>query len=136
MEKPICLITGATDGVGRATATELARKGFAVVLAARNEAKAETVTNEIAATTGSPDIDYIIADLGSLTQIRQLSETFKQRYPRLDALINNAGILMPARAMTEDGYETTFQVNYLSQFHLTPAARRVEQEPPGSDHQP
>jgi NAD(P)-dependent dehydrogenase (short-subunit alcohol dehydrogenase family) len=119
MQKPICLITGATEGIGRVTATELARKGFTVVLAARNAAKAEAVKKEIAASTGSRDADCIVADLRSLAQVRQLSETFRQRYPRLDVLINNAGIFMPARQVTEDGYETTYQVNYLSQFYLT-----------------
>src|ERR1700739_3582402 len=119
MDKPICLITGATDGIGKVTATALARKGYAVVLAARNEAKAATVTTEIVASTGNRDVDYIIADLRSLAQLHTLAETFTLRYSRLDVLINNAGIVMPQRALTEDGYETTFQVNYLSQFYLT-----------------
>src|SRR6202008_3741822 len=60
-----------------------------------------------------------IADLVSLPQLQKLAETFTLRYSRLDVLINNAGIVMPQRALTEDGYETTFQVNYLSQFYLT-----------------
>lgn len=119
MRGPICLITGATDGIGKVTAIELARRGFTVVLAARNAAKAEAVMNEIAASKGCPAADYIIADLRSLTQVRQVSETFRQRYRQLDVLINNAGIFMPARVMTEDGFETTYQVNYLSQFYLT-----------------
>jgi retinol dehydrogenase 12 len=119
MNKPICLITGATDGVGKVTATELARNGYAVVLAARNEAKAATVTKEIVTSTGNRDVDYLIADLGSLAQLHRLSETFMVRYPRLDVLINNAGIIMPQRVLTEDGYEKTFQVNYLAQFYLT-----------------
>ena len=119
MDKPVCLITGATEGVGKATATELARKGFAVVLAARNAAKAESVTKHIVAATGNRDVDYLIADLRSLTQLYGLAETFTARYRRLDVLINNAGILMPQRQTTEDGYETTFQVNYLAQFYLT-----------------
>ena len=119
MDKPICLITGATDGIGKVTATALARKGYAVVLAARNEAKAATVTTEIVASTGNRDVDYLTADLRSLAQLHRLAETFTLRYPRLDVLINNAGIIMPQRALTEDGYETTFQVNYLSQFYLT-----------------
>lgn len=119
MQKPICLITGATDGVGRATAAELARKGFTVVLAARNAAKAEAVKAEIAAATGNHDLDIVIGDLASLTQVRQLAEAFKLKYPRLDVLINNAGIFVPARNVTEDGLETTFQVNYLSAFLLT-----------------
>ena len=119
MDKPICLITGATDGVGKVTATELARNGYAVVLAARNEAKEATVAKEIVTSTGNRDVDYLIADLGSLAQLRRLAETFMVRYPRLDVLINNAGIITPQRVLTEDGYEKTFQVNYLAQFYLT-----------------
>ena len=119
MQKPICLITGATEGIGRATATELAGLGFTVVLAARNAAKAEAVKNEIAASTGNRDVDIIAADLRSLAQVRQLSETFHRRYPRLDVLINNAGIFSAERQLTEDGFEATFQVNYLTPFYLT-----------------
>lgn len=119
MDRPICLITGATDGVGKATATALAAKGYEVVMAARNPAKAAAVATEIVAATGNPDVDYLIADLASLAQLRRLAETFTRRYPRLDVLINNAGIVMPRRVLTEDGYEKTFQVNYLAQFYLT-----------------
>jgi retinol dehydrogenase-12 len=119
MDKPICLITGATDGIGKVTATALARKGYVVVLAARNQAKAAAVTKEVVASTDNRDVDYLTADLRSLAQLHRLAETFSLRYPRLDVLINNAGIVMPRRVVTEDGYETTFQVNYLSQFYLT-----------------
>jgi NAD(P)-dependent dehydrogenase (short-subunit alcohol dehydrogenase family) len=119
MDRPICLITGATDGVGKATATALAAKGHSVVLVARNEAKAAAVTSEIVAATNNGDVDYLTADLRSLSQLHRLADTFSVRYPRLDVLINNAGIIMPQRVITEDGYETTFQVNYLAQFYLT-----------------
>ncbi|OMC54291.1 hypothetical protein A5747_17515 [Mycobacterium sp. IS-836] len=119
MDKPICLITGATDGIGKVSATALAARGYAVVLAARNEAKAASVTREIVASTGNHDVDYLTADLRSLAQQQRLADTFAVRYPRLDVLINNAGIVMTRRTLTEDGYETTFQVNYLSQFYLT-----------------
>jgi retinol dehydrogenase-12 len=119
MDRPICLITGATDGIGKVTAAELARKGYTVVLAARNEAKAATVTREIVASTGYRDVGYLTADLTSLAQLHRLAETFTARYPRLDVLINNAGVIMPQRVLTRDGYETTFQVNYLAQFYLT-----------------
>jgi retinol dehydrogenase 12 len=132
MNKPICLITGATDGVGKATATALARNGYAVVLAARNEAKAATVTREIVTSTGNRDVDYLIADLSSLAQLRRLAETFMVRYPRLDVLINNAGIITPQRVLTEDGYEKTFQVNYLAQFYLTQLLlNELEKSPQG-----
>jgi NAD(P)-dependent dehydrogenase (short-subunit alcohol dehydrogenase family) len=119
MDKPICLITGGTDGVGKATATAVAARGHAVVLAARNEAKATSVATEIVASTGNRNVDYLIADLGSLAQLNRLAETFMARYPRLDVLINNAGIITPQRVVTEDGFEKTFQVNYLAQFYLT-----------------
>jgi retinol dehydrogenase-12 len=119
MDKPICLITGATDGIGRETALELAAKGFVVVVAARDAAKAQAVVKEIELTTGHRDADTITADLRSLAEVRQLSEIFRQRYPRLDVLINNAGIFSGVRQLTGDGFETTYQVNYLAPFYLT-----------------
>lgn len=119
MDKPICLITGATDGIGKVTATALAREGYTVVLAARSEAKAAAVASETVASTGNRDVDYLTADLRSLSQLRRLAGAFAARYPRLDVLVNNAGVIMPQRMLTEDGYETTFQVNYLAQFYLT-----------------
>jgi NAD(P)-dependent dehydrogenase (short-subunit alcohol dehydrogenase family) len=119
MAKPVCLITGATEGVGKATAQALARKGFTVVLAARSLAKAENIKREIAATSGAKDIDIIVGDLNSLRQVRQMAQTVQQRHPRLDLLINNAGIMAPERTLTEDGYESSYQVNYLSHFLLT-----------------
>jgi retinol dehydrogenase 12 len=119
MPKQICLITGATDGVGRETAAELARRGFTVVLVARNADKAKIVAGEIAHSTGATDVDYMLCDLSSLIQVRQLAETFSRKYPRLDVLINNAGIFAARKTLTEDGYESTYQVNYLSHFLLT-----------------
>lgn len=114
---PVCLITGATEGVGRVTALELARRGFRVVLAARNEAKAEALRSEIRARSGEAEV--LPVDLASLRQVRALAASFHARHPRLDVLINNAGVFLPARTETEDGLETTYQVNYLSHFLLT-----------------
>src|SRR5262249_2978190 len=111
--------TGATDGVGKVTALELAKKGFTIVIAARNADKAEALLKEIEVSTGNMGSDYIVADLRSLAQMRQLAETFRGRYSSLDVLINNAGVFVPSRTETEDGYETMFQVNYLSPFLLT-----------------
>ncbi len=119
MQRPICLITGGTDGVGKATAIELGKRGFAVVLAARDAVKAEAVKKEIAAIAGHAEVDYIVADLASLRQTRILAERFKRRHPRLDVLIGNAGVFLAARTLTEDGFEKTYQVNYLSHFLLT-----------------
>ena len=119
MKNPICLITGATEGVGKVTALELAKKGFSVVVAARNATKAEALMKEIDTLTGNTSCDYIVADLGSLGQVRQLAEAFHRRYSSLDVLVNNAGVLLPNRTETEDGFETMFQINYLSPFLLT-----------------
>jgi retinol dehydrogenase 12 len=118
MAKPVCLITGATEGVGKATAQALARKGFTVVLAARSMAKAENVRREIVATPAA-DIDIVVGDLNSLKQVRQMAQTVRERHPKLDLLINNAGIMAPERTLTEDGFESSYQVNYLSHFLLT-----------------
>lgn len=127
----VALITGATEGIGRATATELARRGFAVVLAARDPARAETVKSEIMVETGNRDVDVIAADLRSFAQVHRLCETFHRHYPKLDVLINNAGILAGEPQLTEDGFEATLQVNYLSAFYLTQlmldALKRAEQ---------
>jgi NAD(P)-dependent dehydrogenase (short-subunit alcohol dehydrogenase family) len=112
------LITGATDGVGKATALELAKKGFRVVIAARNGQKAEAVTQEIRA-SGCGDAESIVGNLASLRQVHKLAETFRARHQRLDVLVNNAGVFLPKRTETEDGFEATYQINYLSHFLLT-----------------
>jgi NAD(P)-dependent dehydrogenase (short-subunit alcohol dehydrogenase family) len=129
---PTCLITGATDGVGKATAFELAKRGFRVVLAVRNENKAQAVKREILTAVRTGDVDYVLGDLASLRQVRRLSEAFCERYATLDVLINNAGVVLPTRTETEDGHETTFQVNYLSHFLLTQLVTgRLKRSPQG-----
>ena len=118
MEKPVCLITGATEGVGKFTAFELARRGFSVVLAVRNQTKAERIKTTIKA-MGCGEVDYILTDLASLNDVRRLTEEFRRRYSKLDVLVNNAGIFAPARQLTVDGFEASYQINYLSHFLLT-----------------
>ncbi|MBV8719346.1 MAG: SDR family NAD(P)-dependent oxidoreductase [Chloroflexi bacterium] len=119
MNSPICLITGATEGVGKVTALELAKKGFTIVVAARNANKAAALKRQIETLSGNASCEYIVADLASFRQVRQLAETFRRRYSRLDVLINNAGIFLPKRTQTEDGFEAMLQVNYLAPFLLT-----------------
>jgi len=119
MSKPVCLITGATDGVGKATALGLARQGFKVVLAARNPAKAEMTRAEISAARGDGDVEVLIGDLTSLNQVHRLAEHFKANHARLDVLINNAGVMLTRPQVTEDALEATWQINYLSAFLLT-----------------
>jgi retinol dehydrogenase 12 len=118
MEIPVCLITGATDGVGKFTALELAHRGFTVIFAARDQAKAERIKAAIVA-RGRGEADYILTDLACLGDVRRLAENFKRRYSKLDVLINNAGIFAPSRQLTVDGFEASYQINYLSHFLLT-----------------
>ena len=112
------LITGATSGIGKATTIALAKKGFRVVSVARNLLKAEDLVQQIKYET-NVTTDFIIADLSSLSQVRKCVDIFRERYQKLDVLINNAGVCLPKRRLTVDGLEETFQVNHLSHFLLT-----------------
>lgn len=113
------LITGATDGIGKQTAIELAKLGYRVIIHGRNKERAQQTVNEIQHTTNNSQLSFIVCDLASLKDVRKLAEEIKSKYDRLDILINNAGVYMKQRVLTEDGYETTFAVNHLSHFLLT-----------------
>jgi NAD(P)-dependent dehydrogenase (short-subunit alcohol dehydrogenase family) len=119
MDGKICLVTGATSGIGEATALALARQGAITIVVGRNPKKSEKVVSRIKAKTGNTSVEYLIGDLSSQKDIRQLSEEFKRRYRRLDVLINNAGGKFVARRLTVDGCEWTFAVNHLAYFLLT-----------------
>jgi NAD(P)-dependent dehydrogenase (short-subunit alcohol dehydrogenase family) len=115
----VCIVTGATSGIGKATALGLARQQATVVLVARNRAKGEAAQQEIKAATGNQKIDLQLADLSSQASIRQLAATITERYPRVHVLVNNAGVFMLRRRETVDGLETTFAVNHLAPFLLS-----------------
>ena len=113
------LITGATSGIGKATAIALAKRGFQVVFIARNDVKAANVKKEIISVSNNNSVDFLIADLSSLNQVRKCATLFRGKHKSFDVLINNAGLCLPYRRITEDGFEETFQVNHLSHFLLT-----------------
>jgi NAD(P)-dependent dehydrogenase (short-subunit alcohol dehydrogenase family) len=119
MNGKVILITGSTDGIGKQTALQLARLGATVLLHGRNHERGLSALYEIRSQTGNKNNDFFIADLSSLNQVRRLAEEVQQKYERLDVLINNAGVFMNERILTEDGLETTFAVNHLSHFLLT-----------------
>jgi NAD(P)-dependent dehydrogenase (short-subunit alcohol dehydrogenase family) len=114
----VCVVTGATRGIGRATADGLARQGASVVLVVRRNEDGMKVSHEISA-AGSPMPGVVSADLSSQASIRQAAEELKQRYPRLHVLINNAGIITRQRELTVDGIEKQFAVNHLAYFLLS-----------------
>ena len=118
-EEKLVLITGATEGVGKQTAIQLAAKGFSIVMMVRNKAKAEQTKKDIIALTPSAKVDYILVDLTSFKQVRDAAKKFNEKYDKLDVLINNAGLMYPERKITEDGFELCFQTNHLSHFLLT-----------------
>lgn len=119
MEGRISLVTGATSGLGRATALELARMGWTVIVGARNQEKAAKTVKYIQAETGNSSVDTAIADFSSLAQVRHMAQEIADRYDRMDVLVNNAGAMFFRRKTSEDGYEMTFAVNHLAPFLLT-----------------
>lgn len=118
-EKHIALITGGNAGMGKATATELARLGKFVVILCRDKEKGERALEEIKEESGSNEVDMMLCDLGSQLSIRRFVSEFKKKYKTLNILINNAGVIVPSRQETSDGYELQFGVNHLGHFLLT-----------------
>ena len=120
LENQIVLVTGATSGIGKVTATELAKMGAHVVLLARNAEKAEATQREIKAAAGHDRVDVLLADLADLEQLRRAAAEFNARYPRLDVLVNNAGLIFGAqRQLSVDGNELGLATNHLGPFLLT-----------------
>ncbi len=118
MKKKI-LITGSTDGIGKQTALELASMGHKVIIHGRNLQRVKTVFNEIREQTGNNDIDFVVADLSSLENVRHIAAEINSKYDKLDVLLNNAGVFCSKRELSKDGYEMTFAVNHLAHFLLT-----------------
>ncbi len=124
VDEAVILVTGATDGLGRRVARDLAAEGATVLLHGRSRERAEAAVREIGEETGTDGLSYYLADLSSLEEVRRLAEEVASGHERLDVLINNAGIGSgPSggadRRESKDGFELTFAVNYLSCFLLT-----------------
>ena len=119
MSGKVCLVTGANSGIGKETAEGLARMGATLVMVCRDRERGQAALEEIKSKSGSRSVELMICDLASQAQIRKLAEEFKQKHNRLDVLVNNAGLVLTRRTMTEDGLETTFAVNHLGYFLLT-----------------
>lgn len=119
MAGKVCLITGATGGIGLITAHALAAQGARVVLVSRSAQKCEATAAEIKAATGNDQVTFIAGDLSLMAQVRRVAEQFLAQNDRLDVLINNAGAVFSSRQVTAEGYEMTMALNHLNYFYLT-----------------
>jgi len=124
------VVTGANTGIGKETARVLARRGARVVLACRSEKQTRSVIEEISAETGNDQLAFVPLDLGDLKSVREAARALLDSEPRIDVLINNAGVA-GQRGFTKDGFELAFGVNHLGHFLLTMLLLdRLEQSAP------
>ena len=119
MSGKICIVTGANSGIGKETALGLAQMGARVVMVCRNAEKGKAALEEIRRESGSSQVDLLIAYMSSQASVRALAEQIRQKYPRLDVLVNNAGGAPPARKLSADGIEMTLATNHLGPALLT-----------------
>lgn len=119
LEGKICVVTGATAGIGLEAACALARLGAQVLLVGRNQERGQAAAARIAEETGRPAGTFLPCDLSVLDQVRDLADRIRSRSPRLDVLVNNAGAMYGERAVTAQGVEMTLAVNHLAPFVLT-----------------
>ena len=119
IEQQVILVTGATDGLGQAVATELADQGATLLLHGRSQERGERTLSAITARTGNAKLTYYRADFESLAEIRDFADRILAEHDQLDVLLNNAALgIDPVRRVTHDGHEATFQVDYLAPYML------------------
>lgn len=119
MKDKVVVITGASSGIGLATARELARQGSEVVMICRDAKRAEAARKDVAAVASGPQPRVLLADLSAQGEVRKLADAINRSCTQIDVLINNAGALFSRRQLTVDGIEMTFAVNHLAPFLLT-----------------
>src|SRR5207245_9874964 len=115
----VCVVTGASSGIGRATAQALARLGATLVLVCRDRGRGEETLAALRAESSAAAVALFLADLSSRAEIRRLAAELGERYPAIHVLVNNAGVINLRRSTTVDGIETVFAVNHLAYFLLT-----------------
>lgn len=128
----VVLITGATEGVGKAAALQFAQRGASVTLIGRNRQKTEQTVADLKAVSGNDRLDHIICDLSSLKDVQRAAILFKTKNDRLDVLANNAGAMFKTLTKSADGYELTFALNHLAHFHLTTSLLDLIRATPGA----
>lgn len=128
----VFLVTGATEGIGKAAATEFAKRGASVTIVGRNKEKTEKILAELKASSGNDDLDMLLCDLSRLSDVRRAAEQFKAKHDRLDVLVNNAGAMFRSPTIGPDGFELTFALNHLAYFQLTTVLLDLIKKTPGA----
>ncbi len=124
MDGKTVIITGGNSGIGKAAAIELARAGARVVITARSEQRGTAAVTEIGEASGSSTVELSLFDLADLSSVRTGAADLLERCPRIDVLLNNAGLILTERTLSADGYEATFAINHLGPFLLTELLRQ------------
>ncbi len=119
MNGKICLVTGASAGIGYQTAFRLARMGAKTIIASKNEQNGRVARDKIIGETGNEQVEFIQVDLSSQASIRKFANHFESKYPLLDVLVNNAGVYYSKLTFTEDDIEMQFAINHLAPFMLS-----------------
>lgn len=119
LQQKTILVTGATNGIGKVTARELARMGASIVIVGRNPAKTQETVREIKTAAGHDRVDYLLGDLSVMAEVARVADEYRAKYNRLDVLVNNAGAYYQQRQMSKDGLEMTFALNHMSYFIMT-----------------
>jgi len=119
LQGKVVIITGANSGIGKETAKILAGRGAHVLMACRNAQRGQEAYEEIFQSTGSHELEVMTLDLASFDSIREFAAQCREKYEKIDVLINNAGLFPLKKQMTEDGFEMQIGVNHLGHFLLT-----------------
>lgn len=128
----VILITGATDGIGKAAATAFANRGAMLTIVGRNKEKTLQVLDEFKQASGNQTLDFFICDLSRIGQVKRVAEEFRDRHDRLDVLVNNAGATFKKPIIGPDGIELTFALNHLAYFQLTSSLLDLIRKTPGA----
>jgi NAD(P)-dependent dehydrogenase (short-subunit alcohol dehydrogenase family) len=132
LEGKVILVTGATEGIGKAAAMNFAKRGATLVLVGRSREKSERVVAELKAESGNDKIELLLGDMSRMADVRTVADAFRAKHDRLDVLVNNAGGLFMEHQLSADGFEMTFALNHVAYFVLTTRLLDILQKTPGA----
>jgi retinol dehydrogenase-12 len=132
LEGKVFLVTGGTEGIGKAAALDFARRNATMVIVGRNREKTERVVGELKAAGGYDRVEMLLGDMAEIGQIRAVAKEFAAKYDRLDVLVNNAGAMFLDYRLTSDGIEQTFALNHIGYYLLTVELMDLIRKTPGA----